>query len=370
VRILYLTDRLDMRGGAWPHLLQIVRWALGSGHDVTVAHGARGPGVELPVEVASLRVRGLATAVDSASRLGALAGSLRRCDLVHLQNVMNPEVVRRAASTGRAVVTVQDHRVLCPGPGKTLPDGSACRVVMDREACSRCLPEMGYLRRTLDLTRRRLKALDGARLLVLSTYMADELAAVGRDDARVLPPWVEVGRRRSHPGSAWLLGGRMVAHKGVLDAWRAWRRTTPRMPLRVAGSGPLEDDLEGARRLGWLSPTDLRDELRAARALLFPCRWQEPFGILGVESLAEATPVVVADTGGTREWSDSGCLRVPPGDPVVMAEAMAELAEDDELALRLGAEGRDMVAERFSRSRIERSLAEVYTEVLDGAPGN
>ena len=43
-------------------------------------------------------------------------------DVVHVQNVMNPTALTRLVSSGRAVVTVQDHRVFCPGPGRTPPD--------------------------------------------------------------------------------------------------------------------------------------------------------------------------------------------------------------------------------------------------------
>ena len=45
--------------------------------------------------------------------------------------------------------------------------------------------------------------------------------------------------------------------------------------------------------------------------------------MLGVEALAEGTPVVVSDTGGTREWSDAGCVPVRGGDVSAMAGAIA-----------------------------------------------
>jgi len=42
--------------------------------------------------------------------------------------------------------------------------------------------------------------------------------------------------------------------------------------------------------------------LRRARALLMPSRWQEPFGIAGLEALSLGVPVVAWDSGGIREW--------------------------------------------------------------------
>ena len=88
--------------------------------------------------------------------------------------------------------------------------------------------------------------------------------------------------------------------------------------------------------------------------------------MLGVEALAEGTPVVVADSGGTADWSHAGCIRVPRGDVGQMAEAIRWLAENDTMARRLGHEGRSMVARRFSRASIEQKLEALYSSVVAG----
>ena len=175
-----------------------------------------------------------------------------------------------------------------------------------------------------------------------------------------MPPWVEPGPVRTGSGRTFLLGGRLVAHKAPLDGWRAWLAAGRPLPLEVAGEGPLAAALEGCRMLGWLDRDGLARALGRARALVFPTRWQEPFGILGLEALAAGVPVVVMDSGGTDEWSRTGCLHVPPGDVTAMAEALCALAGDPDEAVRLGGEGRAFVAERFSRARIEPLLAGLY----------
>lgn len=363
MRVLYLTDRLSDRGGADLHLRQVMAWAVEGGHEVTVACGRSERGAEAPRGVTVQRIRGLGSPVATAARLSGLDALLATADLVHLQNVMNPVAIRRAVATGRAVATVQDHRVLCPAVGKTLPDGRRCAVPMDEEPCRRCLPEGGYLERTLGLTRSRRDALRGARLVVLSTFMADELAAVGLDGAEVIPPWIATVPPRTTSGEAVAMGGRLVSHKGVADGWRAWREAGRPLPLRVAGDGPEAEGLAGAELLGWLDGEGLRRLLRGSRMLLFPAVWQEPFGILGVEALAEGTPVVVADVGGTREWSDAGCVRVSAGDVAAMAEAVSRLAADAGAARALGESGRRFVRDRFARARLAPRLARLYSGV-------
>ncbi len=361
MRLLYLTDRLSRRGGADLHLRQVMAWAVAEGHEVAVACGRAENGVGPPRGVTVHTMRGLGSKVASSARLAGLDGLVTSADLVHIQNVMNPVAIRRAVATGRAVATVQDHRVLCPAVGKTLPDGRRCAVPMAEEPCRRCLPDGDYLERTLALTRSRRDALRGARLVVLSRFMADELAAVGLEGAEVIPPWTAAGPPRTSSGEGVAMGGRLVSHKGIADGWRAWREAGRPMPLRVAGEGPAADGLAGAEVLGWLDGEGLRRLLRGSRMLLFPAVWQEPFGILGVEALAEGTPVVVADVGGTREWSGAGCVRVAAGDVAAMAEAVSRLAADAGAARALGESGRRFVRDRFTCGRLAPRLARVYS---------
>jgi glycosyltransferase involved in cell wall biosynthesis len=363
VDVLFLADRLSVRGGADLHLLQVVEWAVLRGFDVTLAVGRIEDGATTPDGVRLVRVRGLATAVESSSRLRQLEALLHGADVIHIQNVMNPEVLRRAAAAGRTIATIQDHRVFCPGMGKTMPDGRCCRSPMAPTPCRECVPDSEYRERVMALTAARLGALDGVRLIVLSSWMADELAAVGLTGAHVIPPWVAVGSDPRSRRSGFVIGGRLVAHKGVLDGWSAWRRSRCDEPLWVVGDGPLAHRLTGTRRLGWLSPFDLRRKLRSSIGLLFPSRWQEPFGMLGVEALAEGTPVVVAESGGTSEWSTAGCIRVRPSDIEAMTAAVDLLVDDPQTARRLGNEGREMVEVRFSRESVERRLDDVYSSV-------
>lgn len=362
MRILYLTDRLSVRGGADLHLRRVMAAMVEAGHEVMLAFGRGEADATLPEGVSGTRVRGLSATVAGRARLGSLASLVERAEVVHVQNVMNPSALEVAVESSRAVVTVQDHRVFCPGPGKTLPDGSPCRHVMGEAVCTACLPDLDYRRRTLALTQARLAAILRARVVVLSRYMARELEAIGCPGAVVIPPWVETFEHPIEPGSGFVIGGRLVGHKGVLDAWEAWRAAATDQPLLVAGAGPLAERLDGCQRLGWLPPDRLRAVLRGARALLFPPRWQEPFGILGVEALAEGTAVVVAASGGSDEWSDVGSLVVRAGDVAAMARAIVRLARDPDLAVRLGSEGRAMVTSRFARSRLEPCLRAAYAE--------
>ncbi len=355
MRLLFLADRLSTRGGADLHLLQMIASARRAGADVTLGVGRLDGDVRVPEGVVVERVRGLASAVATRSGLRGLAGRVGAADVVHLQNVMNPAAVTRAVVPGRTLATIQDHRILCPGPGRTLPDGRRCTFAMGPGPCAECLGDATYRARMLDLTAARQRALHDARLIVLSRYMAGELAEIGRR-SEVLPPWVTPGPGRRRAGSTVLLAGRLVAHKQPEAAVAAWRGAGRPLPLRVAGDGPADVAAEDVATLGWLDHERLVTELRQARVLLFPARWQEPFGIVGVEALAQGTPVVVSDVGGTRDWSDHGCLRVDPGDVEAMSTAIRTLTDDPGRALELGRQGQCAVARRFARDDLEPRL--------------
>jgi glycosyltransferase involved in cell wall biosynthesis len=359
VRILYLTDRLSHRGGAGNHLLDVLHSAAQRA-EVTLAAGQiQAP---LPPGVGGHRVRGLAASTAQVSGLGGLGRLLDEADVIHVQNVMNPLALQAAIASGRAIVTIQDHRVFCPGPGRTLPEGTGCTEPMGDETCTACLPDLDYRHRLLALTQARAEALSGARLVVLSRYMAQELELAGLPGAVVIPPAVEAAEAPSPVGRGFVLAGRLVQHKGTDLALEAWTQARVDSPLRVAGLGPLAAQISGAQQLGWLDRPALRHLLADARALIFPSRWQEPFGIIGVEALSVGTPVIAMVRGGMSDWADHGTLCIEPGDTARMARAIQTLNRDPALAATLGQAGWASVRQRYQESQVMERLWSIYTD--------
>ena len=312
VRIVHLTDRLTDRGGAHRHLLAIVRALTERGHDVHVVAG----------DLCDLSERVAATThhlpgLDSRTgRPVELDARLRRLDpeVLHVHTVVNPVALDRAAAWG-AIFTVQDHRWFCPGRGKWTARNEVCRVPLSPAACAECFDDREYQAEMLGLTRARLFALRGATVLVLSEYMRSEMVLAGLSPAHVhvVPPFVDFdGPGPSTAAAAEpdagppcvLFVGRLVQAKGPMDAVQAWRRSGIDVPLVVAGTGPLRDEVHaaGAEVLGWMPHHRLSSLYGRARALLMPSRWQEPFGIAGLEAMSLGVPVVAWESGGIREW--------------------------------------------------------------------
>jgi glycosyltransferase involved in cell wall biosynthesis len=330
VRVVHLTDRLTDRGGAHRHLLAVAREQAGLGHDVHIAAGSRDHLAETATLAASIHVLpGLASRTAEPLDLDRLLRGLG-ADVVHVHTVVNPVALACAASWG-AVFTIQDHRSFCPSRGKWTAAGSVCTTAVSPSACRECFSDAGYGNEMMALTQARLEAIRGSTVVVLSEYMRGELVAAGlsRERIHVVPPFVDFAddpppdaRDGADAPECVLFVGRLVAAKGPRDAVEAWRVSGVDLPLVVAGTGPLRTEIEamGADVRGWVPHHALPALLRRARALLMPSRWQEPFGIAGLEALSVGVPVVAWESGGLREWHPGPLAAW--GDVAGLAEAL------------------------------------------------
>jgi glycosyltransferase involved in cell wall biosynthesis len=335
VRILHLTDRLTARGGAHRHLAGVLESLSAQGHELHIAAGVLSPWPKPhdrpdPGAIEHL-LPGLDARDAAAIDLGPLLGRVHP-DVIHVHTVVNPAALEQAASAG-AMITVQDHRYFCPGRGKWTLGGEVCRDALSPAVCASCFEERAYFDDVLALTTRRLEALRRMRaVVVLSEYMKKEMVAAGLAASRVhvIPPFVyglDLDAGPDGPPCV-LFVGRLVEHKGVRDAVEAWRRSQVGLPLVVAGTGPRRDEMEaaGAEVLGWLDPPGLSRAYARARALLLPSRWQEPFGIAGLEAATMGIPVVAWESGGISEWHRGP--RVSWGDVDALAAALREAVND------------------------------------------
>jgi glycosyltransferase involved in cell wall biosynthesis len=85
-----------------------------------------------------------------------------------------------------------------------------------------------------------------------------------------------------------------------------------------------------------------------------------------LEAMALARPVVATRVGGTPEVVRDGKTGwlVPARQPAALAAAVLKVLEDPGLAARVAAQGRDLVATRFSAARVAARMAEVCREVI------
>jgi glycosyltransferase involved in cell wall biosynthesis len=96
-----------------------------------------------------------------------------------------------------------------------------------------------------------------------------------------------------------------------------------------------------------------------ARALLFPIDWPEPFGLVLIEAMACATPVLAFDRGAVGEVVDPGVTGY-----VVESVGEAICKIGSVLALDRG-QVRRRFEERFTATRMTRDYLNLYASLLD-----
>lgn len=158
--------------------------------------------------------------------------------------------------------------------------------------------------------------------------------------------------------------GRMHPDKGVDVACQVARAAG--MPLRVAAKMReareraffeaevrplLGGDIE---YVGELDGREKRQLLADATALLNPISWHEPFGMVMVESLACATPVVARPRGSAPELIDEGVTGYLREAPAELADRLLAASELDRGACRRAAE------QRFSAARMVADHLRLY----------
>jgi len=178
-------------------------------------------------------------------------------------------------------------------------------------------------------------------ILLLSDLQEKVLATCLPKDAaihRVTNP-VEaepLGHKEDPTSGDFLFVGRLSAEKGAFLFAEAAQRAGV-TPVFV-GDGPIAGELRErfpqARLLGWKTPSEVRDAMRAARALVFPSLWYETFGLTALEAKAMGTPTIVADGCAAREAVEDGVtgLWFRSGDVDSLASAIRELQNDAVIA--------------------------------------
>jgi glycosyltransferase involved in cell wall biosynthesis len=103
--------------------------------------------------------------------------------------------------------------------------------------------------------------------------------------------------------------------------------------------------------------------LAGARALLFPIRWNEPFGMVVLEALACGTPVLAFPEGAVPEIVEHGRTGFLCSDVTDLAESIGRIDTLDRAACRAAVEG------YYSTDRMVREHLELFeTLVGDRSP--
>jgi glycosyltransferase involved in cell wall biosynthesis len=211
----------------------------------------------------------------------------------------------------------------------------------------------------------------------LEAGLPEELLVVVPDfvDCRHFDPEVAPSQDGTGPPTVAAVG-RLTRGKGhavLLRAMRQVVRTMPEARLLVGGEGEEEETLRRQAESEGLAQNvqftgfvaDVRGILSAARVVAMPSL-EEGLGVVVLEAMAMAKPVLASDAGGLPETVLDGetGLVTPAGDANALADALVALLRDPGRARRMGRAGRERALAQFDRPRIVARVVEVYEGVL------
>jgi len=348
-------------GGGQAATDDLARALAARGHDVRAIYPGRPVSAPYPVRWVAPSARpGLVAARVARAARRALSDST--CDVIHSTGYEGAWLPR-----ARCRIATSHHPDLPPWqpPPWTQP-----------------VARLDFLRRHQQawLERRALGRADGA--IFVSAFAREQARERGYATraSRVIPNGVDTSAfsplaEEPPPPTVFFFAGRMDDQKGVDVLLEAFRRLPHGPRLRLAGTGPQEDEYRrlaaslgierAVRFLGPVPRPKLSSLLCESHVYVLPSRYENlPLGIL--EAMACARPVVAARVGGVPEMIDDGAegLLVPSDDPHTLALAMRRLLADEALRRRMGEAGRARVLARFDWDKVAAETEAFYGELL------
>ena len=244
----------------------------------------------------------------------------------------------------KTVYYIHDHEPICPRTYAYTPLRHNCTRAGGVWPCILCAPLCrgwkSALGRVFAQGRRKRAMARFRRLVVISEFMKGRLVANGipAEKIAVEPPVIrKVETGESVPRSPLpvprvdlLFAGQLIRGKGVQLLLAALARLKTPRTLDIVGTGNMEPKLKAlAAELGIADRVRFngfqqnpQDWMRAARCVVVPSFWQEPYGLVAAEAVALGRPVVAFAIGGLPEACGGKATLVPPGDVAALAKAL------------------------------------------------
>ena len=312
-------------------------------------------GIEIFAERHVARLRAEGHEVDVASDIRQEMG---RYDEIVVHKCSDVATLERFPPE-KTVYYVHDHEPICPRTYAYTPLKRNCTRAGGLWPCIFCAPLCrnwkGALRRVLSQSRRKRAMAGFKKLVVISEFMKGRLVANGIPAEKIVveSPKIEslrvgIGSDRvadstptlndptpplNDPNHAFvdlLYVGQLIRGKGVQLLLAAMARMKTPRTLDIVGTGNMEPKLKAlAEELGIADRVRFngfrqnpQDWMRAARCVVVPSFWQEPYGLVAAEAVALGRPVVAFAIGGLPEACGGKATLVPPGDIDALADAL------------------------------------------------
>ncbi|MBF0196954.1 MAG: glycosyltransferase [Planctomycetes bacterium] len=190
-----------------------------------------------------------------------------------------------------------------------------------------------------------------------------ELAAIERDPSSWKVPHIRLG-----------IAGRLNKEKGhelLIRSMQKVLKSFPNISLKIAGRGPLKEELENlSAELGISDHIhfdgfhhNISEFLKNIDIFILSSHY-EGFGLVLIEAMAAGLPIVATDVGGVREVVKDGItgLIVPSGREDELCMGIEYFLQHPKLAYEFGVRGRAHVMGSFSLTQMIDKHIEIYQQ--------
>ncbi len=311
-----------------------------------------------------------------------------RPEIVHVHNFfpqISPSVYDAAADAGCSVVqTLHNYRLLCPS-ATLYRQGSICHECLEKKApwpsvlhaCYRssrigtaavaAMIAWNKFRGTwANKVHRYIVLTEFAKTLFTQYSDIPEKKLCVKQNA-IADPGLGSGR-----GAYALYVGRLSPEKGISVLFEAASRGLG-LPLKVAGTGPLESLAREAHAaghieyLGRLNAEAIRNLMQEAAVLLVPSLWYEGLPMVIPEAFGTGLPVIASRIGSLASLISDGHngLLVPAADPEAIRAAVLRIAVSADLQESLRKGARLTYNARYEPQQNISSLQQIYQQAID-----
>jgi glycosyltransferase involved in cell wall biosynthesis len=313
-------------------------------------------------------------------------------DVAHFHNTLpliSPAAYYACGEADVPVVqTLHNYRLLCPS-GTLLREGKVCEACLGRSlswpgvlhACYRnsrattaAVGSMLAVHRVMGTWRQKVNV-----YVALTEFARRKFIEGGLPAERIV---VKPNFVASDPGTKCESGeyalyvGRLSAEKGLRVLLAAWSRQSERIPLRIAGDGPLKEEiaaeikargLSSVELLGRLAPSEIVSLMHGARFLVFPSVWYEGFPMTIAEAFACGLPVIASRLGSMAEIVTDGRtgLHVSPGNPSELAASVGWAWRHPGKLHELGKAGRQEYVSKYKPEQNYNYLMEIFQRAME-----
>ncbi len=311
-------------------------------------------------------------------------------DLMHIHNtfpLISPLVYYAATSENTPVIqTLHNYRLFCSNPnffrnenvcedclGKLMPwPGILHACYRGNHKASGVVALMQIVHRMLKTWERKINT-----YIVLSEFSKNKFIEGGLPSAKITvkPNFVGddpgIGHGEGHYAA---FVGRLSPEKGMNTLLEAWKTLNGKIPLKIAGTGPLAEkvrqatqQIPGIEYVGHLSRDQIFLLLKNASVLIFPSVCYEGFPLIIAEAYATGLPVIGSKIGSISELilEQKTGLRFEPGNAQDLAKQVDWIFNHPTERAHMRLMARREFESKYTASHNYHLLLNIYRKLLE-----